>query len=103
VAIHGRLSEAAKKRLEVFASTSDGFVIAEADLSLRGPGDLLGTRQAGLPRLRVADLVAHREWIERARLDAREASARAAEPAFAQLLASVRRRVPNRYEALAGG
>jgi ATP-dependent DNA helicase RecG len=103
VAIHGRLSEAAKKRLEVFASTSDGFVIAEADLSLRGPGDLLGTRQAGLPRLRVADLVVHREWIERARLDAREVSARAAEPAFAQLLASVRKRVPNRYEALAGG
>jgi len=64
VAIHGRLSEGAQRRLEVFASTQDGFAIAEADLQQRGPGDLLGKRQAGLPKLRHADLVAHRDWVE---------------------------------------
>jgi ATP-dependent DNA helicase RecG len=41
----------------VFASTQDGFQLAEHDLKLRGPGDLLGTRQIGLPPFRIADLV----------------------------------------------
>ncbi|MGE0639092.1 MAG: ATP-dependent DNA helicase RecG [Thermoanaerobaculia bacterium] len=72
VAIHGRLSEEGRSRLGVFATTSDGFAIAEADLAIRGPGDLLGVRQAGMPRFRVADLAAHRAWLERSRQDARE-------------------------------
>ena len=46
----------ARRRLETIAGSSDGFAIAEADLSLRGAGNLLGTRQAGLPPLRVASL-----------------------------------------------
>jgi len=50
------LSHAAKQRLETMRSTSDGFVIAEKDLELRGPGELLGTRQTGLAEFRVADL-----------------------------------------------
>ena len=103
VAVHGRLTEAATKRLEIFRTARDGFEIAEADLELRGPGDLLGRRQAGLPTLRVADLVAHRDWIERARSDAREISSRRDEPAFAPLVAAARRRLPERYRALAGG
>ncbi|MFY9552499.1 MAG: helicase-related protein, partial [Thermoanaerobaculia bacterium] len=45
----------ARQRLAVLERTSDGFVIAEKDLEARGPGDLLGTRQSGLPPLRVAD------------------------------------------------
>jgi hypothetical protein len=56
-----------------------------------------------MPTLRIADLVAHRDWIERARSDAREVSARRAEPEFAPLVEAARRRVPERYRALAGG
>ena len=50
------LSEFAQARLEIMRSSNDGFVIAEKDMELRGPGDLLGTRQTGLPALRIADL-----------------------------------------------
>ncbi len=103
VAIHGRLSESGERRLEVFASSLDGFAIAEADLAIRGPGDLLGTRQSGLPRLRVADLVGHREWVDRARADAREWVERLDEPELAPLAARVRAGFRARYEAFAGG
>ena len=51
------LSLLARQRLEVMRQTTDGFVIAEKDLELRGPGELLGTRQTGLAGFRVADLV----------------------------------------------
>jgi len=61
--------ELARRRLEVVASSSDGFAIAEADLTLRGAGSLLGTRQSGLPPLRVASLFEprHVALAERAR------------------------------------
>jgi ATP-dependent DNA helicase RecG len=56
VLVRGRgLDPAAVKRLDLFARTEDGFELARLDLQLRGPGDLLGTRQSGLPRFRVAD------------------------------------------------
>ena len=64
---HGRLSEVARARLAVMVETEDGFLIAEKDLALRGPGDFFGTRQWGLPELRVADLIRDRELLERAR------------------------------------
>lgn len=51
------LGDFAQARLEVMRSTCDGFIIAEKDLDLRGPGDMLGTRQTGLPEMRVANLV----------------------------------------------
>jgi len=51
------LTDTARARLEVMRATGDGFIIAEKDLELRGPGELLGTRQTGLPEMRVADLV----------------------------------------------
>jgi len=85
VALHGRLSEAARRRLEVFASTLDGFVIAEEDLALRGPGDLMGTRQAGLPTLRAARLPEDWDWLVRARDDARELLGRLDTSALAAL------------------
>ena len=72
VAIHGELAAEGRQRLDVFAGSSDGFRIAEADLEIRGPGDVLGTLQAGLPAFRVADLVRDRALIEKARVDARE-------------------------------
>jgi ATP-dependent DNA helicase RecG len=50
------LSQMARERLETMRETNDGFVIAERDLQLRGPGELLGTRQTGLAGFRVADL-----------------------------------------------
>ena len=53
----GPLTEAARARLEVLRATGDGFEIAQRDLEIRGPGELLGTRQTGLARLRIADLV----------------------------------------------
>ena len=49
-------SDDARERLKTMASTNDGFVIAERDLELRGPGDVFGTRQSGLPKLRTGDL-----------------------------------------------
>ena len=52
----GPLTEAARARLEVLRATTDGFRIAERDLEIRGPGELLGTRQTGLAQLRIADL-----------------------------------------------
>ncbi len=51
------LSQMARQRLETMRETGDGFLIAEKDLELRGPGELLGTRQTGLAAFRVADLV----------------------------------------------
>jgi ATP-dependent DNA helicase RecG len=60
----------AQRRLEVLERTSDGFEIAEEDLRLRGPGELFGTRQHGLPELKVADLVEDFELLRLARRDA---------------------------------
>jgi len=53
----GKLSEMARARLAAIRETNDGFVIARRDLELRGPGELLGTRQTGLAEMRVADLM----------------------------------------------
>ena len=53
---HGRLTGPARERLAVMRETTDGFKIARKDLELRGPGEVLGTRQTGMLQLRVADL-----------------------------------------------
>ncbi len=67
---HGRLSEVARARLETMVATEDGFVIAEKDLAIRGPGDFFGTRQWGMPALRVANLLRDAALLERARDEA---------------------------------
>jgi ATP-dependent DNA helicase RecG len=67
---HGRLSEVARSRLDVMVETEDGFLIAERDLEIRGPGDFFGTRQWGIPALRVANLIRDRALLERAREEA---------------------------------
>jgi ATP-dependent DNA helicase RecG len=60
----------ANERLGIMAETNDGFVIAEKDLELRGPGELLGTRQSGLPEFRVANIVRDQQFLEGARKEA---------------------------------
>jgi ATP-dependent DNA helicase RecG len=65
------LSETAKARLEIMRATEDGFRIAEEDLRLRGGGEILGTRQSGLPELVVADLALHGDLLAVARDDSR--------------------------------
>jgi ATP-dependent DNA helicase RecG len=65
------LSEAARARLNVMRRTEDGFVIAEEDLKLRGGGEMLGTRQSGLPLFRIASLPEHQGLLEAARDQAR--------------------------------
>ncbi len=66
----GNLGEVAKARLKTMRETDDGFIIAEKDLQLRGAGELLGTRQSGLPAFRLADLALHGDLLQMARDDA---------------------------------
>ena len=61
---HGPLSQQSKERLQVMRDSSDGFVIAEKDLEIRGPGEVLGTRQTGMIQFRVADLERDKELLE---------------------------------------
>ncbi|MGC9453989.1 MAG: ATP-dependent DNA helicase RecG [Phycisphaerae bacterium] len=70
ILVAGGTTAMAKQRLEVLEKTSDGFKIAEEDLRLRGPGEIFGTRQHGLPELKVADLVEDFELLRLARRDA---------------------------------
>jgi ATP-dependent DNA helicase RecG len=70
ILLSGAASEDARRRLDAMTATGDGFKIAEADLSLRGPGDFFGTRQSGLPEFRVADLLRDAAALEAARRDA---------------------------------
>ncbi len=63
-------TQTGEQRLKAMVQCSDGFAIAEQDLKIRGPGDMLGTRQWGIPEFRVADLVRDAALLERARADA---------------------------------
>ncbi|MBT4907145.1 MAG: ATP-dependent DNA helicase RecG, partial [Rhodospirillaceae bacterium] len=65
------IGQTGRERLRVLRDTDDGFEIAEQDLRLRGAGDVLGTRQSGLPEFRMVDLEAHGELLAMARDDAR--------------------------------
>jgi ATP-dependent DNA helicase RecG len=66
----GKVTAEAEQRLDTMVRTTDGFEIAETDLQLRGPGEFFGTRQAGLPGFRVANLLRDRELLEAARREA---------------------------------
>ena len=62
-----KLSETARARLKVIFENTDGFIIAQADLHLRGPGEFLGTRQSGVPMLKIADLERDADLLESAK------------------------------------
>ena len=61
---HPPLGAVARERLEIMRQTNDGFVIAQKDLEIRGPGEVLGTRQTGEVQFRLADLMRDQHWIE---------------------------------------
>jgi ATP-dependent DNA helicase RecG len=63
-------SEDGQKRMEIMARTTNGFIIAEEDLKIRGPGEIFGTKQSGMPSFRVADLVKDMRLLEVARQEA---------------------------------
>ncbi|WP_299385908.1 ATP-dependent DNA helicase RecG [uncultured Lacinutrix sp.] len=65
-------SENSKKRIETMVRTNDGFEIAEVDLKLRGPGDIMGTQQSGILNLRIADIIKDSEILKHARLHAKK-------------------------------
>ena len=63
-------SDDGRRRLDAMIETTDGFIIAERDLEIRGPGEFFGTKQSGLPDLKVANLVRDVKLLERAREEA---------------------------------
>jgi len=89
-------SDTARQRLEAFTSSQDGFHLAEIDFQLRGPGDLFGTAQHGLPRLRIADLTRDGELLAEARAAAQQLVADNPELAGDQWTL-VRRQLTSRY------
>jgi len=93
-----RVNDAARERIRTLVDTNDGFRIAEMDLKLRGPGEFLGTRQSGLPALRVANILRDQEVLESARAEAQQLLARAATDAELELTMDyVRRHWDRRY------
>lgn len=67
-----KVSQEGKQRMQIMTSTSNGFVIAEQDLAMRGPGDMYGTRQSGLMKFKIADLVTDGAIMEQTRIAAQK-------------------------------
>jgi ATP-dependent DNA helicase RecG len=67
-----KVSEESRKRMQIMVSTTDGFVIAEEDLAMRGPGDLYGTKQSGVIKFKLADIVMDVAILEQTRLAAQK-------------------------------
>jgi ATP-dependent DNA helicase RecG len=70
ILVTGKLGDAARERIRTMVDSSDGFYIAEMDLKLRGPGEFFGTKQSGLPALRIANIIRDKEILEMARGEA---------------------------------
>jgi ATP-dependent DNA helicase RecG len=94
----GRTSPNAEERLEAMVRTQDGFELAELDLELRGPGEFFGTRQAGLPDFRVANLLRDRKLLELAKVEASRFVAKAKEEATEEERARVAARLKEAWQ-----
>jgi ATP-dependent DNA helicase RecG len=70
ILVTDKLAEAAKERIRTLVESNDGFYIAEMDLKLRGPGEFFGTRQSGMPALKIANILRDQEVLEAARREA---------------------------------
>jgi len=70
ILVTGKLNDIGRQRIRTLVDSSDGFHIAEMDLKLRGPGEFFGTRQSGLPALRIANILRDSEILEAARREA---------------------------------
>jgi ATP-dependent DNA helicase RecG len=81
-----KLSNEGRKRIQTMCETNDGFRIAEVDLKLRGPGDLMGTQQSGIMEFHIADIVKDAELLQQARIEAEYIYSNDAELAHEQLL-----------------
>jgi len=96
ILLHGEaLTEEAMQRLKVLEESSDGFRIAEKDLEFRGPGEFLGTKQSGLPEIRIGNIIRDLPLLEKARAEANrileEMRARPALPVYGALLLHMKR------------
>jgi ATP-dependent DNA helicase RecG len=80
----GKISPEGDRRLNEMVRTQDGFEIAELDLELRGPGEFFGTKQAGMPGLRVANILRDRKLLELARMEAERIVAQQQDPEITQ-------------------
>ena len=104
-----RVSPLGEERLNAMVRTQDGFELAELDLNLRGPGEFFGTRQAGLPEFRVANLVRDRQLLELAKLEAErfanpgKQAAEGTEPERARVWARLREAWQRRYGLVEAG
>ena len=70
ILVTGKMNEIARERIRTLVDSTDGFYIAEMDMKLRGPGEFFGTKQAGLPALRFANLLRDQEILDLARREA---------------------------------
>lgn len=102
-----RISPLGEERLSAMVRTQDGFELAELDLSMRGPGEFFGTRQAGLPEFRVANLLRDRKMLELAKLEAArfaaEAGSEATEAERARVRAQLKETWQRRYGLVEAG
>jgi ATP-dependent DNA helicase RecG len=91
VLVTGKLGDAGRERIRTMVDTSDGFKIAEMDLKLRGPGEFFGTKQSGLPALRIANLIRDHEILEIARGEAQQFVQHAPPEELRQVVAHIRK------------
>ena len=102
----GRMTEEASRRLSIMAKTSNGFEIAEEDLSIRGPGEFFGKRQSGMPDMRIGNIVRDIRILEAARQEAFSRIQRDPllhEPGNQRMISEIRRRYAEKTELIRVG